>query len=162
MLLDICKVDYENVVIAYSVKVTKPASSLPLTTTHRRAIITDRANFYTWLTETQGMASTTSHSYVSAINNCESFAKENHIGIGKIYGIKDHSVVKETVNALLSDEAFLAYNNQQHNRPRAAMKKYLDYLISDITLITPDKDKPEVNLTPYKSFFQKAIRKAFV
>ncbi len=84
--------------------------------------------FFTWLTESQNMAVTTCRSYVSAIGSAERFAEEHQLTSTKLYSTNDYAEAESTVNALLNDKHFIEYNAQQHNRFRAAMNKYLQYL----------------------------------
>ena len=62
------------------------------------------------------------------------YAKEHHLStIGFSLPI---GVSKSHVDALFSDPVFVEYNDQQHNRFRAAMKKLLLFLRADPSVIT--------------------------
>ena len=130
-LLDICNVDYENVIIRYQKKVgvaertvkprveTKPSVAKP-------QYVSDDS-FYEYLQNTLHMAPPTCRSYVSAIRTAERYASENGYSSSHIYNASS-SDVKALVDQLLSDNEFKRYNESQHNRFQAAFNKLLDML----------------------------------
>ncbi|SHI29134.1 site-specific integrase [Desulfosporosinus lacus] len=137
------------------------------TNSYSKGIIHCRRNnsasneFYTWLTQVQGMATTTARSYCSAINNCESFSKEHNLDVGQFYGANDFRVVKEASEVLMSNAAFRDYNDQQRNRFRAAMKKYVEFISGDKDTICTAKDEPQVDLTQYEELLFEKYQKGF-
>ena len=134
-LLDECSVDYENVVIAYTgkdekkielVPVSEAKASFPKKRYHRQ----DKEDFYHWLQEEQHMAEGTCRSYVSAIRSAERFAKERGLDSVRLY-TSNVQEAQATADALFAHEGFLRYNNDQHNRFRAAIIKLLAFYGSD-------------------------------
>ncbi len=75
------------------------------------------------------MADATCRSYASAINNCEAFARKHHLTSWKLY-TKDKQTAQETIQLLLSNADFLAYNARQHNRFRAAFYRNFSDLLA--------------------------------
>lgn len=69
------------------------------------------------------MSEATCRNYSSAINTCETFAKEHGFSSWRLY-TEDIDVARETITLLLKDEDFLAYNAKQHNRFSAALGKF--------------------------------------
>lgn len=138
-LLDICKVDYENVVVEYQKK-SKVVARTWVATTQNSAIysgIIDRNSFMAFLREHERMADATCRSYVSAISTAERFAKEHRFEYCKLF-TSDWREAKATMDALFSDSVFINYNNQQHNRFRAAMNKLLVFLSTNPASIAPN------------------------
>lgn len=130
-LLDECSVDYENVVITYTSKDEKKEASVPaLVTTSafqkKRYYRQDKEDFYHWLQDDQHMAEETCRSYVSAIRSAEHFAEEHGLASRKLYTC-DPTVAKATADELFSNAEFIQYNNDQHNRFRAAITKLLAF-----------------------------------
>lgn len=136
-LLDLCNVDYENVVIEYQ----KKSESAP----EPRVIATkqnftehwgsfDSKGFTVFLRDHEGMADTTCRSYDSAIIIAERFAKEHHFEHQQLL-TPDWREAKATVDALFRDPVFIEYNDQQHNRFSAALKKLLIFLHSDTAAV---------------------------
>ena len=160
-LLDICDVGYENMVIIYSAPKTAQANNIiPSIKTQAKDI-----SFYTWMTQSQGMAKTTGKSYASAINIADEFAEKHHIGYGRIYGTADYRAVQETADALLHTPEFIELDQRQHNRFHAALRKYLQYLSTgnSINISEPVEDSFEnVNFEPYRTilctYFPKGFR----
>ena len=143
-VLDLCNVDYENVVITYRKK-AKGISEQPLqeepTKSNTISEINSR-NFSRYLSETLNMADATCRSYASAINNCEAFAQEHQLASWQLYAA-DKQTAQETIQLLLSNSDFLVYNARQHNRFRAAIQKFLGFIGSDLTWIAPAKAGPK-------------------
>lgn len=162
-LLNICEVDFKNVVITYSASkiVSEPNASAKATQAdpHSKNI-----SFYQWMTQTQGMAEGTGRSYDSAINTADVFAKEHHIGNGKIRGITDYIIVKETADALLQNPVFIELNQKQHNRFRAALRKYLQYLNNGQYTGVPElveDSSDDVDFEPYREILSICFTKGF-
>lgn len=130
-LLDECSVDYENVVITYTNKDGKKEASVPAPVTtsafqKKQYYRQDKEDFYRWLQNDQHMAEGTCHSYVSAIRSAEHFAEEHGLASRKLYTC-DPTVAKATADELFSNAEFIQYNNDQHNRFRAAITKLLAF-----------------------------------
>lgn len=89
-------------------------------------------NFSRYLSETLNMADATCRSYSSAINNCEAFAREHQLASWQLYAA-DEQTAQKTIQLLLSNADFLAYNARQHNRFHAALQKFLGFIGADLT-----------------------------
>ena len=130
-LLDECSVDYENVIITYTSKDEKKEASAPaLATTatfqKKQNCRQGKGDFYRWLQDDQHMAEGTCRSYVSAIRSAERFAEEHGLASRKLHTC-DPAVAKATADELFSTAEFIQYNNDQHNRFRAAITKLLAF-----------------------------------
>lgn len=141
--------------------VTAQTSSYSKAINHRRRNNSSSGEFYTWMTEAQGMSTTSARLYCSAINTCEGFSKEHNLDIGLFYGTDDYRRVKEASEVLMRDEAFRAYDDQQHNRFRSAMKKYLGFMLGDEAIVHVLKDEPEIDLPQYKELLSEKYQKGF-
>lgn len=132
MLLKFCSVDFNEVKIEYKPKnVGKRQTGNILTKAFgKKATVpsSDGLSFYDWLIQTCGMAEGTGRSYDSAINTVDKFAQAHNIGNGTLMGTSDISVVSETVDVLFRTTEFVELNQSQHNRFRAALRKYMEYL----------------------------------
>lgn len=158
--MDICEVDYENVVITYSTSMLSSRehdSTLISTEEISSSSSTANVSFYDWLTESQGMSVATGRSYVSAIKTADEYVREYNIGHGKIHGTADFVVVRETVGALFETADFIELNQRQHNRFRAALKKYLQYHIG----VNSESIATEEVFEPYKQILSVCFPKGF-
>ena len=130
-ILKLCGVDFNNVVITYKRKVAEIFSfdhEPSHTSIHHASLGSDsRTAFFQYLRDTLNMAETTSHSYVSAINSCEAFAKEHHFAFWELY-TDNKSVAEKTMRLLMNNSDFQEYNTQQHNRFHAALQKYILFI----------------------------------
>lgn len=136
MLLDHCAVNYENVVITYKEKAgpTQLAGNRSSETGYSATRYFDSSGtekrFHAYMQETLQMAEASCRSYVSAIRNCEKFAADHGYSSKRLYGA-DLPEARLTMAALLKDPEFLEYNAQQHNRFKAALTKYTQFLGDD-------------------------------
>lgn len=117
-------------------------------------------SFSRYLSETLNMADATCRSYASAINNCEAFARKHHLTSWKLY-TKDKQTAQETIQLLLSNADFLAYNARQHNRFRAALQKFFGFIGSDLTWTAPAKDDSEPAETYKDEGYEEVLRQYF-
>lgn len=161
-VLDLCNVDYENVVITYR-KSAKGISEQPL----QKAPIKSNTiceinsrNFSRYLSETLNMADATCRSYASAINNCEAFAQEHQLASWRLY-TTDKQMAQETIQLLLSNSDFLVYNARQHNRFRAAIQRFLGFIGSDLTWIAPAKADSEPAETYRDESYEEVLKRYF-
>lgn len=86
--------------------------------------------FYNWLRNVENMAIPTCRSYVSALHSAESFAAEHNMTTHVIC-TAESDISLATASALMQDEEFRKFNQQQHNRFSAAfqkLNKYFSYL----------------------------------
>lgn len=117
----------------------------------------DNIAFYQYLSKTLGMAEATCRSYSSAINNCESFAREHTLASWRLY-TDNRSVTEETIKLLMANEAFQEYNAKQHNRFRAALQKFLAFIGStNITFGTSSPENKVEESTPYRNEEYEAV-----
>lgn len=161
-VLDLCNVDYENVVITYRKK-AKGISELPLQKKPLKSNTIceiNSRNFSRFLSETLNMADATCRSYASAINSCEAFAQEHQLTSWQLYAT-DKQTAQETIQLLLSNADFLAYNAKQHNRFRAALQKFLGFIGSDLTWVAPAKDDSELTEDYTEQGYEEVLRQYF-
>ena len=125
-LLDLCAVDYENLVIKYSASKTTEKTEThlpsPATKSGNDAIEKD---FIKWMLH-GGAALATTRSYSGAIRFAEEYAKSNSFNHQLLY-TEDHNLAAMTTGELFNDEGFIEHNRRQHNRFRAAITKLLEY-----------------------------------
>lgn len=138
-LLDICNIDYGEVVIKYQKK--KPSDIAPDDVIQSRdsvSVTTEKDGtiaFSEWLREIEKMADGTCRSYVSALNKAEEFARKHNFSSKRIIDA-DSGEALATIAGLMADEGFRQVNQDQHNRFSAAFKKlekYYKYLGADVT-----------------------------
>lgn len=132
-VLDLCNVDYENILITCSKK-TAPQGSVesrnrPALTSESKVV--NSKTFSQYMENTLKMAAATCRSYSSAINNCEAFAREHQLSSWRLY-TADKDEAKETARLLLCNDDFLNYNARQNNRLRAALQKFFAFIETDL------------------------------
>lgn len=86
-------------------------------------IVTD-GQFFDFLYNYEKMAKASCRSYVSAIRTAEEYAKNHNYDSHMIYDCCFEDALT-VIRVLMGDDEFLEYNAKQHNRFRAAFKKYL-------------------------------------
>lgn len=142
-LLNLCSVDYENVVIKYKSKQDDSPSNGDFYSPMRSAIglnvspaipFSDKtevyseglvAGFISWMIS-GGTAPATTRNYTGAIRSAEEYAKA-HSFSHQILFTEEHGLAVMTTSELFADEGFIEYNRRQHNRFRAAITKLLEY-----------------------------------
>lgn len=161
-VLDLCSVNYENIVITYRKKEKETFEQV-----HQRKSFENDAtceincrSFSRYLSEALNMADATCRSYSSAINNCEAFAQEHKLASWQLY-TTDKQTAQETIQLLLSNADFLSYNARQHNRFRAAIQKFLRFIGSDLTWSAPAKDDSEPAETYRDEGYEEVLRQYF-
>ena len=107
----------------------------------KKGAISDSA-FYCYLDKTLGMAEPTCKSYVSAIHSAETFAQDHGFESWHIYDTASTDAIS-LINALMEDESFVTYNLHQHNRFRAAFKKFVEMSCQSVDSKTTDEKKLE-------------------
>ena len=150
-LLNLCNVDYENLVIKYCPKNDTKEESIhqeisQVTTVSPEVKPSNLSDqYYDFLKYTLGKADTTCRNYVSALKAAEDFArKHNHKKA--ILLIDNLSEVREAVNELYNSSQFKVYNSLQHNAPSAAINNYLKFLINRQN--DPDSGKEKIAIKP--------------
>lgn len=91
--------------------------------TEKNDVVTD-SQFFDYLHTHENMAEASCRSYVSAIRTAESFAQEHNYASYRIYDCPFEEA-STLIRVLMGDGEFLEFNTKQHNRFRAAFKKYL-------------------------------------
>lgn len=158
ILLKFCDVDYDEVKILYISTRNNKLNSAQVEVKHQesKSYQTNGLSFYDWLVQTRGMAEGTGRSYDSAINTADAFVKEHNIGHGMLRGTTDAIIVSETADELFQTAEFVELNQRQHNRFRAALSKYLQYINGDNAIIEKrpeavmEETFEDVDLTPYR------------
>lgn len=161
-VLDLCSVDYENIVITYKKKEKETFEQDYQRKSFENDAICEinSRSFSRYLSETLNMADATCRSYASAINNCEAFAQEHQLASWQLYAT-DKQTAQETIQLLLSNADFLSYNAKQHNRFRAAIQKFLGFIGSDLTWTAPAKDDSEPEETYRDEGYEEVLRQYF-
>ena len=161
-VLDLCSVDYENIVITYRKREKETFEQV-----HQRKSFENDAiceinsrSFSRYLSETLNMSDATCRSYASAINNCEAFAQKHQLASWQLYAT-DIQTARETIQLLLSNADFLSYNARQHNRFRAAIQKFLGFLGTALTRTANAKDDSEPVETNRNEGYEEVLRQYF-
>lgn len=152
-LLDICNVDYENVVIEYQRKNgAKPIDPVP--TKPKR--VTVELTLAIWLRDVAKMSESSCRGYISALRTAERFAEEhNYFNTDLLSTNKE--TAKATSDELLADPVFLIVNVDQHNRFSAAIRKLLEFHgFSTDQAIGHPTDTTEEEGTPFEPTMDKA------
>lgn len=178
-ILDLCAVDYENVVIRYTKKpssIEKQGMTIarPQNLSQQFSRI-DRLSFYQYLLDVQKLSPATSRSYSSAIGSCETFAKEQHYASWRLY-TSNLSEAQATVDALFRDSKFIEYNDRWHNQLRAAITKLLAFISGDgksavsVTMtsrtstptpVSVSDRAPEYHNEPYERVLREKFQRGF-
>lgn len=171
ILLLLCEVDYDDVKITYaSIRESKRKTEFAQPETKQQEpedYQSDGLSFYDWLVQTQGMAEGTGRSYDSAINTADAYAREHKIGHGMLHGTLNFTIVSETATALFQTVDFVKLNRRQHNRFRAALRKYLQYIRENSAVI--GKRQPavkketfeDVDFTQYREILSAKFPRGF-
>lgn len=147
--LDICNVDYENVVITYKHKdaeIENTARKADEQITPQRIDMTigqsfqvkhmlserhyirdDKENFYQWLINNQKLAKSTCTGYVSAVKAAEDYAKRRIANKCALF-TNNKDILSFTAAQLFENKEFQKQNRYQHDRYFAAIRKYLEYV----------------------------------
>lgn len=81
--------------------------------------------FYRWLSEEEKMAPASCRGYSSSVRSISEYAIEYNWLTKTIYEIADEEEFREAIVTLRNTEAYIEYNEQQHNRFSAAIHKYM-------------------------------------
>lgn len=140
-LLDICNVSYSDLVIKLkkddpnapkeqqkSEKTDLTKKSTTKNTTKNDFV--DQAAFYTYLIDVQKISESTCRGYVWALKRAEQFAREERLVSCQLLNCSQ-SEARKTIDALNCNEKFKIFNNEQHHRFSAAMKKLLLFMSGD-------------------------------
>lgn len=140
IILDLCKVDYENIIIEYdelsgeTSEKGKDASKPEKTAMTKKSTtnndFVDQAAFYTYLIDVQKISESTCRGYVSALKRAEQFAREERLASCQLLNCSQ-SEARKTIDALNGNEKFRIFNNEQHHRFSAAINKLLLFMSGD-------------------------------
>ena len=130
-----------------------------------------RESFYRWLHDIQKMAEATCRSYTSAIHSAEKFAEDHNLTSCKLYS-SDKEMTKSTAEELFSNEEFVQWNNDSHNRFRAAITKLLAFYCIDWSLdrkhlkktsdtSSTTNEEPYLDLTPLVTILTEYFPKGY-
>lgn len=131
-LLDMCSVDYENMVIIYTQGTDAPAEQKDLQAAQtvnqkaRQYIRPDKEAFYRWMLEEKHKAEKTCKGYVSAIRTAEKFAQERDLASYKLF-TDNPDEAKATAEALFANPEFARFNTDRHNQFSAAISMLLAF-----------------------------------
>lgn len=131
-LLDICLIDYENVVIEYELR-EKTSSTSKILPVNDEDLLDENKNtpgentFYYYLESDLKMAEATCQNYVSAIKEIEYFAEKKHYSNNRLLCCSAKDAVA-LIRQLVADKEFIEYDGRQHHRFTAALHKLLDYI----------------------------------
>ena len=136
IILDLCKVDYENIIIEYdelsgeTSEKGKDASKPEKTAMTKKSTtnndFVDQAAFYTYLIDVQKISESTCRGYVSALKRAEQFAREERLASCQLLNCSQ-SEARKTIDALNGNEKFRIFNNEQHHRFSAAIAKLIAF-----------------------------------
>jgi hypothetical protein len=165
-LLEMCEIDYEKVVITYSTLRTSKTRNFVSISSENVAMQSaeESVSFYNWLIKTQGISEATAKNYISAIKTVDEYVQEHHVGYRKIRGTLDYTMVRKTIDALFQTAEFVELNQKQHNRFRAALTKYIQYLSGSGNSIGAKISEhlyANVDFEPYKKILLEYFPKGF-
>lgn len=153
-LLDICLIDYENLIITYEAipqsseelsiaavvrsddKQTMPQS--PLVDTKK----TVRSEFIGWMMEA-GLKPIIVFTYLSALDQSSKFGLERGIIAKDFLQMSNVDDISSAYMALMANADFAQLNKEQHTRFRAAISKYQEYRNSTGASSSANADAPK-------------------
>lgn len=170
-ILNLCAVDYENVVIQYVRKAAakEPAETPPPESHPHQVAVVDRSSFYNYLLNVQKLAPATCKNYTAAIINCEAMAQERHFASHRLF-TSDYGEAQATVDALFRDKEFTEYNKQWHNQPTAAIAKLLIFVrnggaakVATAVRYSPPAAAPDAAVHPeyHNELYEQVLREKF-
>lgn len=167
-LLEKCDVGYENVIIEY-IKRGDAATECTqsVAANERKYKCDDKARFYQWMLNDQHMSEASCRGYVSSVRGAEKYAEEHKYSKSKLLGVTLDDA-KDVADALFEDEEFIAKNEVQHNRFRAAITKLLSYYGIDWTpmgrkksSVLRAKEQPTIDVEPYRIVLEKNFPRGY-
>ena len=151
-LLGACRVDDENVEIIcrpYENPTIRERSS-----GDEREFATVTAPdslFYLWLTQKQGLEESDARALESAVENADLYVRSQSIGYGMILGTLDMEAIRDTFEALINSQEFLAESISEMDRYWRALTHYLSFMqevnenlmrpqstLGDFSMLDPD------------------------
>ncbi len=147
-----------------------PIPSASDTHVQSTAVLINKDAFLRYMRKNAYIAETTCQSYASAISGCEIIAQKLGLSPCALY-TDDREAALNTASSLLRNAAFIDYNAQQHNRPIAALNKFIQFVNAQSpqeTAAAPARQMPTpIRRTAYtndeyaavlKTNFQKGFR----
>ena len=120
----------------------------------------DRDSYYQWLLSEQHLAIASCRSYTSAVSVAEQYAAEKSLAGTRLYDA-DAQEAKRTADALFADADFVKRNEDQHNRFKTAISKFLVFIgeewvpseekIAPISNGTAEEIKATVDTEPFEA-----------
>lgn len=120
----------------------------------------DRNSYYQWLLSEQHLAIASCRSYTSAVSVAEQYAAEKSLAGTRLYDV-DAQEAKRTADALFADADFAKRNEDQHNRFKTAISKFLVFIgeewvpseekIAPISNGTAEEIKETVDTEPFEA-----------
>ncbi|MBD5142971.1 MAG: hypothetical protein HDT22_05080 [Ruminococcus sp.] len=104
--------------------------------------------FFNWMIQNSNLSMNTSRSYNSAVNTCDTYAKQEGIFQNSIRNCSSYSEFEEKYNLLMKDSGFRKLSKKNHNHLVAALNKYRDYMISVSTGTTPIPQTSYIETVP--------------
>lgn len=157
-ILDLCSVDFDNVVIKYRKKDATPRVKQPDSDqTQKASAPAEKAafdDFLTYLGKTLQMAERTAYNYAIAIGVCETIAKEQGYMNWHLYA-EDASTALATIRRLKNDAEFNEKNRSRHNQLSTALAKFVQFInggtASNVTDSSSHKPTPAKKAAPYQN-----------
>lgn len=174
-ILDLCNVDYENVVIKYWKKGTigrskrKEESAEQVATAVNPVGEARFESFLAFLSKSVQMAERTAYNYALAISTCETIAKAQNYNNWQLYS-EDSNAVIATISRLKTDPEFTDRNRSRHNQLSAALAKYELFLngdklsqraVSGVHDQIPLKKEEPYKNEPYEEILRNNFKKGF-
>lgn len=156
-ILDLCSVDFDNIVIKYRKKDSTPRSkqSEPIQNQDSLVVSAPAGNvafdaFLAYLQRTLQMAERTAYNYAISIGVCETIAKEQGYDNWHLYS-EDANAVLSTIGQLRNDAVFIEKNRSRHNQLSAALAKLVQFINGGRTDHTACEQAPAKTVEPYQN-----------
>lgn len=156
-ILDLCSVDFDNIVIKYRKKDATPRSkqSEPIQNQDSVVVSAPAGNvtfdaFLAYLKRTLQMAERTAYNYAISIGVCETIAKEQGYDNWRLYS-EDANAVLTTIGQLRNDAVFIEKNRSRHNQLSAALAKFVQFINGGRTDHTACEQAPAKIVEPYQN-----------
>ncbi|MBD5142934.1 MAG: hypothetical protein HDT22_04885, partial [Ruminococcus sp.] len=105
-------------------------------------------DFCNWMVQNSNLSMNTSRSYNSAINTCDTYAKQEGIFQNSIRNCSSYSEFEEKYTLLMNDSGFKKLSKKKHNYLVTALNKYRDYMISVSTGTNPISQTSYIETVP--------------
>ncbi|UYO61176.1 hypothetical protein LNN31_10300 [Acetobacterium wieringae] len=160
LLLDMCKVEYENIVIAYSNKKSQVISSAELNYAVQNSNTLIGTTFYDTKKEKQENDPVINRNYVSEMNRGESFTNTYDNGIRQYDGLFDSRMDEHSNDAVFHTQGYPVDQYLQQRHFRVAANNYGN-CAKDKSYITISRNEKIIDLAPYKKLLIEEYQKGF-